>query len=173
MKYGYFKPYLTCFRSFYDNGNMEKAKRKLLNIWHYYKVPFVIITISILLIVFTIINKKNEPKYDYSIAIISKYNYPSEENVKKLREIFENKYNGSFNINIYNVSLGETGEDEVILSKLSLDIANKISEYYFIEDLDAFKKTTADVQFSSVVLVRDVDWLNDLGLDNFHYCIRK
>ena len=94
--------------------------------------------------------------HNWDLAYIS-------ENIKEI-------YN---KIEIYNLALGQLGEDEVILSKLSLDLGNKISEYYFIEDMDAFKKATDNIEFESVALVSQIDWLNNLGLDNFYYCIRK
>lgn len=152
---------------------MNDFKKKISNIWFYYKVPIIVGILAIFLVVTTIINKVSEPKFDHSIAIISKYNYPSQENVDKLTKIFEEKYQGTVDVKIYNIALGEMGEDENIISKLSLDLGNKISEVIFIEDLDTFKKTTADIEFSSVVLVSQIDWLSDLGLDNFYYCIRK
>ena len=148
-------------------------KKKITNIWFYYKIPILIGILAIFVIATTVVNKINEPKIDHSIAIISKHNYPSQENVDKLTKIFENKYNGTVEVKIYNVALGEVGEDENIISKLSLDLGNKISEDLFIEDLEIFKKTTADIEFSQVVLVSEIDWLNNLGLDNFYYCIRK
>lgn len=152
---------------------MNDFKKKTSNIWFYYKVPIIVGILAIFLVVTTIINKVNEPKFDHSIAIISKYNYPSQENVDKLTKIFEEKYQGTVDVKIYNVALGQIGEDENTISKLSLDLGNKISEFIFIEDMDTFKKTTADIEFSSVVLVSQIDWLSDLGLDNFYYCIRK
>ena len=148
-------------------------KKKIKNIWFYYKIPIIIGIFALILVGYNIVNKLSEPKYDHSIAIISKYNYPSQESTDKLKTIFEEKYDGTFNVVIYNLALGELGEDEVILSKLSLDLGNKISEYFFIEDIDAFKKTTADIEFSDVVLVSDVDWLNNLELDDFYFAIRK
>lgn len=148
-------------------------KKKLENIWYYYKIPIIIVIAVLALFVYTLKEKLSEEKYDHNIAIISKYNYPSEENVYKLKEIFENKVGGSFNINIYNVALGEIGEDEIVISKLGVDIANKISEYYFIEDMEAFKKATSNVEFIEVSLVNDVDYLNNLGLNNFYFCIRR
>lgn len=152
---------------------MEDLRKKISNLWFYYKVPILIGIVAVLLIVATVINKVSEPKYDHSIAIISKYNYPNQENVERLTKIFEKKYGGTIEVKIYNVALGEIGEDENTISKLSLDLGNKISEFFFIEDIDTFKKTTADIEFSSVVLVSELDWLNNLGLDNFYYCIRK
>lgn len=152
---------------------MNNFKKKISNIWFYNKVPIIVTIIALFLVVTTVVNKVNEPKFDHSIAIISKYNYPSQENVDKLAKIFEDKYQGTFEVKIYNVALGEIGEDENIISKLSLDLGNKISEFIFIEDMDTFKKTTADIEFSSVVFVSQIDWLNNLGLDNFYYCIRK
>lgn len=152
---------------------MNDFKKKISNIWFYYKVPIIVGILAIFLVVTTIINKVNEPKFDHSIAIISKYNYPSQENVDKLTKIFEEKYQGTVDVKIYNVALGQIGEDENTISKLSLDLGNKISEFIFIEDMDTFKKTTANIEFSSVVLVSQIDWLSDLGLDNFYYCIRK
>ena len=152
---------------------MEDLRKKISNLWFYYKVPILIGIVAVLLIVTTVINKVSEPKYDHSIAIISKYNYPNQENVERLTKIFEKKYGGTIEVKIYNVALGEIGEDENTISKLSLDLGNKISEFFFIEDIDTFKKTTADIEFSSVVLVSELDWLNNLGLNNFYYCIRK
>ena len=152
---------------------MNDLKKKVENIWFYYKVPIIIGTVLLYLFISYGINKTEEPKYDYNIAIISENNYPSEENVEKLKNIFSEKYDGTVGVNIYNVTLGEVGQDEVILSKLSLDLGNKISELFFIEDMDTFKKTTADIEFSDVVLVSNVDWLSNLGLDNFYFATRK
>lgn len=149
------------------------TKKKLENIWYYYKIPIIITIIVIYVISITVINKLSVEKFDNSIAIISKENYPDEENVAKLTEIFEEKYNQTFEVVIYNVELGETGQDEAIISKLDLDLCNKLSTYFFIEDLDAFKKATANIEFSDVTLVKDTDYLNNLGLDNFYFCIRK
>lgn len=148
-------------------------KKKLENIWFYYKIPIIIVIGVIALVSYSIYEKETEVKFDHSIAIISKYNYPSEENVQKLKEVFENKIGGSFDVAIYNVALGEIGEDEIVISKLGVDIANHISEYYFIEDMEAFKKATSTVEFKEVSLVSDLDYLDNLGLDNFYYCIRN
>lgn len=148
-------------------------KKKIQNIWFYNKIPIIIGIIALLILGYTVYNKLSAPKYDHSIAIISKYNYPSAEKVEELRNIFEEKYGGTFDVAIYNVVLGELGEDEVTISKLSLDLGNSISKFIFIEDMDTFKKTTADIEFSDVVLVSDVDWLANLDLDNFYFATRK
>lgn len=147
-------------------------KKKIENIWFYHKIPIIIGVLVIVLGIYTISEKLSTPKYDHSIAIVSKENYPSQENVDKLKDIFSERLGGSVDTVIYNVALGEVGEDEVILSKLSLDISNKISEYFFIEDMDAFKKATNDLEFSEVTLVSDIDWLSNLGLDNFYLARR-
>lgn len=152
---------------------MEDFKKKIEYIWYYYKVPIIIGLAVVIVIADTVFMNAREPKYDHSVAIISKYNYPNQENVDKLTKTFEDKTQGSVDIKIYNIALGEIGEDDVLISKLGLDIANKISEYYFIEDMDAFKKSTAEIEFSSVDLVSNLDWLDNLGLDNFYYCVRK
>jgi len=152
---------------------MDKFKKQLENIWFYYKVPIIVGIIVIYVLSVTVIQKAKTIKYDYSIGIISLENYPSEENVLKIKNIFEDKLNGSCEIVIYNVALGETGQDESIISKLDLDLRNNISCIFFIEDMEAFKKTTANIEFKEVVLVKDVDWLNNLGLDNFYYATRK
>lgn len=152
---------------------MEDFKKKIEYIWDYYKAPILIGIAVLFLVVTTITNKATEPKFDNSVAIISKHNYPSQDNVDKLTKIFEERTQGSVDVKIYNVALGEIGEDENTISKLSLDLGNKISEFLFIEDIETFKKTTANVEFDSVVLVSDLDWLNNLGLDNFYYCVRK
>ena len=151
---------------------MEDIKKKLENIWYYNKAIIIIAVIALIVIGITIKNKVNEPKYDHSIAIISKYNYPSQEEINKLQDVFVDKVGGTFTVEIYNVALGEIGEDDVKLSKLSLDISNTISEYYFIEDLEAFENATNDLLFKTVDKVSDIDWLNNLGLDNFYYCTR-
>lgn len=150
-----------------------EIKKKIENIWFYYKIPIIIGICVIGLIINVVISKMNEVKYDHSVAIISAENYPSEENVEKLRNIFEEKYNGTVDVVIYNIALGELNQDEVLIAKLDLDLGHKISEFLFIEDMDTFKKTTADIEFSEVALVKDIPELQGLGLDNFYYCIRK
>ena len=151
---------------------MDDFKKKISNIWYYYKIPIIIGVCVLSLVVGVIIDKKSEVKSDHSIAIISKSNYPSQEETNKLKNTFEDRIGGSFEVVIYNVALGEIGEDDVIISKLSLDIANTISEYYFIEDLDAFENATNNLKFKEIEKVENIDWLQDLGLDNFYYCIR-
>lgn len=148
-------------------------KKKIENFWYYYKVPFIICLVVLYLVCNVYISKKNEVHYDNSVAIISKDNYPSEEQVEEIRSTFEDKYGGTFDVVIYNVALGEENQDEVTLSKLDLDLRNKVSTYFFIEDMDTFKKTTSDIEFSEVVLVNDTEWLENLGLDNFYFAIRS
>lgn len=148
-------------------------RKRIEHIWYYYKIPIIVGVAVIALIVYTINIKTNEVKFDHSIAIISKENYPSEENVTKIKEIFQDKYGGTFDVVIYNLALGELNQDETKLAKLDIDLRNKISEYFFIEDMETFKKTTADIEFKDVALVKNISWLNNLGLDNFYFCIRK
>jgi len=150
-----------------------KLKDKISNFWYYYKVPFIIAVCVLVLVIYTISTKMNEVKYDHSVAIISEKNYPDAEGVERIRKIFEEKYGGTFDVVIYNLALGELYQDETKLAKLDIDLRNKISEYFFIEDMETFKKTTADIEFSDVALVKDISWLNNLGLDNFYFCIRK
>ena len=148
-------------------------KKKIENFWYYYKVHTIVALIAIYIIVSSIIGSSKGQEYDHSIAIISKENYPSQEKVDDLIEVFSKKYGGTFEVKIYNITLGAIGEDEIVISKLGLDIANKISEYMFIEDMDAFKKATNNIEFKEVALVKNINWLNNLDLDNFYYCIRK
>lgn len=149
-------------------------KKKISHIWYYYKIPIIVGICVVALTVSTIVNKRNTPKYDHGIAIVSKFNYPSEDNIKKILEAYQNKFGGSFNITIYNVELTMQGEDDVIISKLGLDLANKISDFYLVENYDTFKKAiSSDIEFSDIALVKDIDWLNNLGIDNFYYLVRK
>lgn len=151
---------------------MEDLKKKIENIWYYNKIPIIVGLCFLALLISTVVNKLDEPKFDHSIAIISKYNYPSQENVNKLKSVFEKKFGGSFNVTIFNVELGAVGEREELISKLDLDLRQKISEYLFIENLDQFKKATSNIELD-VALVSEVDWLSDLELDNFYYATRK
>lgn len=144
---------------------MEDFKKKFTNIWYYYKVPIIIGIIALFVIVTTVVNKVNEPKYDHSIAIISKANYPSQEEVDKLKDVFEEKYGGECIVVIYNVALGEIGEDDVTISKLSLDLGNRISDFLFIEDLDKFLEVANNIDINTQGLGKEFDWLKDCGVD--------
>ena len=152
---------------------MEKIRKKIGYIWDYYKVHIFVGIVVIYIIVSSIIAFRSPDEYDHSIAIISKENYPSQEKVDALKEIFEDKFDGTFDVKIYNIELGAYGQDEITISKLGLDIANTISEYMFIEDMDAFKKATNNIEFVEVALVNEIDWLSNLDLDNFYYFVRK
>ena len=147
-------------------------KKKLENIWYYYKIPIIIGIIVLIVIGETIKLKKEEPKFDNSIAIISKTNYPSQDEVENLRNAFIKKYGGTFDVVIYNVELGAVGEDDVIISKLSLDLSNKISSYLFIENLDSFKETTNNLQINVLGQGKDFDWLKNCGVDNLWFATR-
>lgn len=147
-------------------------KKKLENIWYYYKIPIIIGIIVLIVIGETIKLKKEEPKFDNSIAIISKTNYPSQDEVENLRNAFIKKYGGTFDVVIYNVELGAVGEDDVTISKLSLDLSNKISSYLFIENLDSFKETTNNLQINVLGQGKDFDWLKDCGVDNLWFATR-
>lgn len=147
-------------------------KKKLENIWYYYKIPIIIGIIVLIVIGETIKLKKEEPKFDNSIAIISKTNYPSQNEVENLRNAFIKKYGGTFDVVIYNVELGAVGEDDVTISKLSLDLSNKISSYLFIENLDSFKETTNNLQINVLGQGKDFDWLKDCGVDNLWFATR-
>ena len=59
-------------------------KKKLENIWYYYKIPIIIGIFVVYVLVNTVIQKINTPTYDHSVAIVSKYNYPSVENVERM-----------------------------------------------------------------------------------------
>ena len=151
---------------------MEDLKKKISHIWYYYKVPIIIVVCVIFVIFDSIISNKDAPKYDNSIAIISKENYPSEEEVERLRKAFESKYDGSFDVVIYNIELCEPGEDEIIISKLSLDLANNISEYLFIENMDKFEEATNNLEVNIQGLGKEFEWLKNCGVDDFYYCTR-
>lgn len=147
-------------------------KKKLENIWYYYKIPIIIGIIVLIVIGETIKLKKEEPKFDNSIAIVSKTNYPNQDELEKLRNAFIEKYGGTFDIAIYNVELGAVGEDDVIISKLSLDLSNKISSYLFIENLDSFKDATNNLEINVLGQGKDFDWLKNCGVDNLWFATR-
>lgn len=147
-------------------------KKKIENIWYYYKIPIIIGVIVLIIVVETVALKKDEQKFDNSVAIISKTNYPSQEEVENLRNAFIKKYGGTFNIVIYNIELGAVGEDDVTISKLSLDLSNKISTYLFIENLESFKETTNNLQINILGQGKEFDWLKDCGVDSLWFVSR-
>lgn len=145
---------------------MNTIKKKLENIWYYYKIPIIIGVVVLFVVGETIYFKKGEEKFDNSIAIVSKVNYPNMEQVEKLKNVFSEKYGGTFTVAIYNIELGAVGEDEVTISKLSLDLGNHISSYLFIENLDSFKEATNNLEINILGQGKEFDWLKDCGVDN-------
>lgn len=151
---------------------MNSFKSRLSNFWYYYKIPIIIIIAVLFVTADVIISNRNSIKYDNSIAIISKDNYPSEDEVKKIKDIFQEKYGGTFDIIIYNIDLTETGQDEVMVSKLSLDLGNKISKFLFIENMDKFNIATNNLQINVEGKGKNFDWLEGCGVDNLWYATR-
>lgn len=151
---------------------MNNIKKKFENIWYHYKAQILVAIGVIFVVVYSFANQGVENEFDHSIAIISKDNYPSESQVEKMINAFESKYDGSFEVRIYNIEINGYQQDEVIVSKLGIDISNKISEYYFIENLDAFKEATNNLEFKSIKKVENINWLKDLGVDKFWFAIR-
>lgn len=150
---------------------MQDVKKKLENIWYYYKAPIIIVGAIIIISLSYLFDYKEEIKYDHSVALIS-VNVPSEQQIADITKAFENEYGGSFEIKIYNVALTEEGQDQVIISKLDLDLGNKLSEYLLIEDLDAFKKATNNLEIHDVALVSNIDFLKGFGIDNLYFAKR-
>ncbi|MBQ0035763.1 MAG: hypothetical protein KBT35_02465 [Firmicutes bacterium] len=148
------------------------VKKKIENIWFYYKIPIIIGIIALFVVVETIIGMKETPKYDHSIAIISKENYPSQEEVDNLKKCFSEKYGGTFDVVIYNIELGAIGEDEVKISKLSIDLSNKVSTFLFIENLESFKETTNNIEINIEGQGKDISWLKDCGVDDLWFATR-
>ena len=147
-------------------------KKKLENIWYYYKVPIIIGIVVLFVVGEAIAFKKSEQKFDNSVAIISKSNYPNQEEIENLRNAFIKKYGGTFDVVIYNIELGAVGEDDVTISKLSLDLSNKISSYLFIENLESFKETTNNLEINVQGQGKEFDWLKDCGVDNLWFVSR-
>lgn len=147
-------------------------KKKLENIWYYYKVPIIIGIVVLFVVGEAIVFKKSEQKFDNSVAIISKNNYPNQEEIENLRNAFIKKYGGTFDAVIYNIELGAVGEDDVTISKLSLDLSNRISAYLFIENLESFKETTNNLEINVQGQGKEFDWLKDCGVDNLWFVSR-
>lgn len=148
------------------------VKKRIENIWFYYKIPIIIGVIALFVIVETIAGIKETHKSDHSIAIISKENYPSQEEVDNLKNSFTEKYGGTFDVVIYNIELGAIGEDEVKISKLSIDLSNKTSTYLFIENLESFKETTNNIEINIEGQGKDISWLKDCGVDDLWFVTR-
>ena len=146
-------------------------KKKLENIWFYYKVPIIIGIFIIAVFIDYQFFSKPEEKFDHSIALISQ-TFPTEQQSQEIKQIFSDKYGGTFEIRIYNVALGELNQDQVTISQLDLDLANKQSEYLLIEDLDAFKKATNELELHEVTLVSNLDWLVGHGVDSLYFAKR-
>lgn len=151
---------------------MNDIKKKIANIWYYYKIPIIVVIAVLYLAIYSFVNYKPYKEKDHSIAIISENNYPSETQVNSIINAFEKKYEGSFEVVIYNIDIDGYGQDETIISRLDLDLRNKISEYYFIDDLDGFNYATNNLQFASVEKVENIPWLQGVGVDDFYYCVR-
>lgn len=147
-------------------------KKNLENIWFYYKVPILIIVIVLFIFIDYKISTRKVEKYDNSIAFIS-ITYPSEEELNNIKNIFENKFESTFEIKVYNVELGADNQDQIILSKLDLDLVNSLSNYLLIEDINAFKKATNNLKLYNVALVKDLDWLKGHEIDNMTFATRK
>ena len=151
---------------------MNNLKKKLENIWYYYKTPIIIVVFILVCVLSVTTSSKKEEEYDHNIALIS-VNYPTEEECIKIREAYSKHYGGTFGLTVYNVKLTELNQDQILISKLDLDLRNTISEYLLIEDLDAFKKATNDLKIYEVTLVSNIDWLKGLGADNLYFATRK
>lgn len=152
---------------------MKDFKKKLSYIWYYYKVPIIIAVLVLMVTIDVIVTKAHTVTYDHRIAIISKEYFPSQEKVDELKETFEQKYDGTFDVILYRIDLSDNNLDEVTTSKLELDLGNKLSEYLFIYDIDTFNIATNNMQFKSLEKVSDVEWLkNKFELDEFYFAVR-
>lgn len=150
---------------------MANYKKKLENIWYYYKVPIIIIGLVLITTIDIYITTKKEPTYDQSIGIIAT-NFPSEENVESIKQSFEKEYDETFKVETFNIDFDSYITDEVEVSRLDLDLRNSISKYLIIEDIEGFKKATNRSDWE-VALISDIDFLKNKGADNYYLITRK
>lgn len=150
---------------------MDGLKKKIENIWFYYKVPIIIIGIIIIVTLDIMLTTKSEPEYDQSIGIVAT-TFPSEENVDTIRQAFENKYNETFKVETYKIDFNSNIIDEIESSRLDLDLRNSISKFIIVEDIDGFKKATNKNDWD-VALIGNIDFLKGNGADNYYLIIRK
>lgn len=165
------KPKIAYFMLFIYNNCMEDLRKKITNIWFYYKVPIIVGIIVLFVSIYSIRIFMSKDEYDHSVAFISTA-FPTEQQMDDIKVAFENQYGGTFEIQIFNIKLGADNQDQVTISQLDLDLGQKISEYLLIEDLDAFKKATNNLEIKDVALVSEIDWLKGNGIDNLYYAKR-
>lgn len=149
---------------------MDDFKKKLENIWYYYKVPIIIIGLIIIVTLDIIITTKPEEKYDHSIAFIAT-NFPEEESLNKITDLFEKEYNKTFKLEIFNLDFNYP--DQVEISRLDLDLGNKISDYLIVEDIEGFEKAIADNIIIEIAQINEIDFLKGNNLDNYYLVTRK
>ena len=145
--------------------------KKIENIWFYYKTHIIVGILILFVSIYSIRLYLQKEEYDHSVAFISS-TFPTENQMEEIQKSFEEQYGGKFEIKIYNITLGADNQDQVTISQLDLDLGRKISEYLIIEDLDAFKKATNNLQIYDVALISDIDWLKNKGIDQLYYAKR-
>ena len=149
---------------------MENFKKKIENLWFHYKVPILILLVIAIIGLDILITTPLDDHYDREIALISPTAFPPEQ-VDSLKNALSAEY-GNINLNTYTVSLGDLNQDEVVLSKLDLDLGNKISSILLIEDLDAFKGATEVVDTSKAVQLKDLPRFAGIGFDSLWFIDR-
>ena len=151
---------------------MDEMKSKLANFWYYYRIPVIIVVITVVALISIFSSIPKEETYDLQVAVVSAKQYPDEQ-LDSLKNAFSRQY-GTVKINEFTVDLGKLNQEDTVLSLLDLDLAHKTSSVYLLQNVDSFFDAISDdIKFSAPVPVGSIDYLSGLGFDDLWVVTRE
>lgn len=138
-------------------------KKKLENFWYYYKY-YVLIALGVIAVLVWVYLPSNraEEKFDYCIGIVSPVYYDDEQ-IDALKEALSATY-GKTDVRCYHVQLGASGQDEIEISSLDMDLIAGTSKAFLVADAETFKEVV-NAELSEAVPVSEIESLKGLGFD--------
>lgn len=146
-------------------------KKKLENIWYYYKTIIVLALIILAAVIFVLLQNAGKTAPAEQVAIVSADAYP-DDSIKALEKAFSDLYGHEVKVRLYQVELGADNQDSAVIGALDADLVANISSTFLLENVASFQEATNHLPITEPVPVSETDGIKDLGFNEL-YLVRR
>lgn len=146
-------------------------KKKLENIWYYYKTVIILAVVIFAAVLFVLLQNVGKTTPSEQVAVIST-DYYSDESVKSLEEAFSALYGHPVAVKLYSVELGADSQDGSVIGALDADLVGNVSSTFLLQNVASFREATNNLPITEPEPVSEIDGIRDLGYNNL-YLVRR
>ena len=155
-------------------------KSKLQNLWYYHTTLFLIAAVIVAGGVYLFLQQAKTEKSDYEVAIVARDYFSEEQRTALTNDLqkFGEDCNGDgsvfVNLRVYQIALGQEGQDSARIAALDADLVGNVSGLYLLDDPASFEEVTNGIcTAAEAVPVSGCEGLKGHGFDELFFSVRK